>query len=472
MKALEELLQTSPDEMSARRAALLTAGLAGAAPWLLRPQVLAKAAAYLAGDSRGEALVGGGYKRPPLPQQVGSCWVVTVVSAENRPAMRDAVVLPLQWQRVDDANGQGHDSRLPDGLRRIADLALETVAGDAREASTEKNPGRASLTVEGGWKLALAIRRFPDEAAELLCGTYDSAFASLAAGLFVAMWRGKPWPNIWCSGAWGVGGVHPVDGLARKIALAAEWGATCFFVPESQLQEARQSVAAQGLAGRLEIAPLKIAQPKLREALADYLWRLEVPPTLQDPKERRQEYFLRIPDEGEAQKYYGRAILPDVRKAKDGEAVAALGATHLVSIVSKGFWLVDLAAGVVAPQKCLLLYNRQMRDEAQMIQNRLATGVEIGGQRLECQLCEFTGQRRDEMVKEFRQAIDNFLGDQPPSKLVVDLTAGQRIMNLALYDAAPPGCHFLCVQTTTDYKSRRPVPFAEVFHLWQRETGR
>jgi len=72
----------------------------------------------------------------------------------------------------------------------------------------------------------------------------------------------------------------------------------------------------------------------------------------------------------------------------------------------------------------------------------------------------FTGQSRAELLREFQKAIREFLHGMPADRLVVDLTPGQRIMNLALYDAMPAGSFALVCQAEMDKNTRvlSPLP--------------
>ena len=138
-------------------------------------------------------------------------------------------------------------------------------------------------------------------------------------------------------------------------------------------------------------------------------------------------------------------------------------------IVSKGFDLVDLALAVVRPKNCLLLHDREMAAEAEELERQ------INGRRRESECRayrgEFCAESRDELVGELRSLIARFFNDVPSDRLVIDLTGGQRVMNLALYDAAPPGSYVVCYQTKLARETRRPEPFSEKLHRWQVVRG-
>jgi len=457
---LAQLLSKCPATLTGWEACRLVCQLPGLSGWLLKPEVLEKAADYLAEDSVWRERVKPWRQRPSLPQDVGSCWVVTVgMNAEKYPALREAAVLPLRWQRRPaDTSPSGHDPRLPEDLRRIADRVIRQVA--------EEEPAVA----EAGWRLVLGVNNFPTALGlDLLAGSYESAFVSLAAGLFLAVWEGKPDPTVWASGAWADGGIQPVEGLLQKAALAAQWGARVLFVPEQQLEKLENKMGAPGGPNGLRILPLQAGKPKLREALREYLDHLEVPPGREASREHRSAYFLRIADDTKARRYYREYILPEVReiwrpRLHQQAPLFQKVAPRLVTIVSKGFHLPELTGGVVQPQSCLLLYNEEMAEEIQKVKEALKEAI---GEHYLLNEHLFTGHTREELLQDFQKAMQEFLQGISAEGLMVDLTPGQRLMNLALYDAMPAGSFALVFQAEMDKKTRRPIPFTENFELWQ-----
>ncbi len=433
-------------ELTPDRAYTVACRMGRLGPWWLRKEVLDAAREH------GRRLFGQGVDfsnwEPVgrVPAECGSCWIVLVnKDLEHLGLLRPAFVLPLRWQ-----SGRTHHPHLPATLCKVADRVLEALRKDQDDELKTEQWGLAPAPEE------LLVEHDLSE----LGWSFESAWASLAGGVLLARWQGKPDATVWASGEWKEdAGMIEVNGLPAKVAVAAEFGARVFFVPEEQKEEARVACEEQGGLGELEIAPLAAGKPKLRDALQDYLARIEVPPARDAPREIRQEYFLRIPTDELAREYYKKNILPEVREGDVAiRDLRSLEASHLVTIQSKGFFLVDLAYGVVQPSRCLLLYNSEMAEEAKENANQLTN----------CILREFFQQDHEALVEEFSQLIQDFLGDTPPEKLVVDMTSGQRIMNLSLYDAVPRGCQILCCQTEFAPKTRRPKPFTETFHLWKK----
>ena len=437
----------------------------GLAPWWL-PRAVLEAAARHAEQLFGElspVLAGHLRALPKLPESYGTCWAVLVKQQlEWLPLLRPARALPLQWEE-----NSAHDGRLPQSLRTFADYVLATLRKS--EKKTEN--------LSGAWGLAPAPRGLLDGLdLSRLPGNYGSAWAPLAAGLMLASWQGQPDTTVWASGAWAQGqGVLPVNGLKDKLAVAAEFGARTFFVPQMQLEEARRFAAqlaeAQGSAAAgdtLEVAPLVSADPQPRIAFREYWSRLGVPPGPEAEQPLRAAYYLRLTDDDRARRYYIENILADVRQ----DLAAAAGssqATHLVTIVSKAHGLVDLALGALRPTACLLLHDREMAADSAELQRRInAQGAAPDGK---ARCGEFRAEKHHDLVRELRSLIAQFSQDLPPERLVIDLTGGQRAMNLALYDAAPAGSYVVCFQAEFDKQTRRPKPFSERPDRWQVGRG-
>ena len=256
----------------------------------------------------------------------GACWVVLVNKLRAQlPLLRPAWVLPLRWQK-----GRGHHSHLPAGLLTVADNALSAL--------------QRAEDVKDCWGLVPSPGGLLDEHdLSELEGDYGSVWAPLAAGLLLAAWNGKPDPTIWASGAWKDNqGVLPVDSLEAKLTLAAEFGAKMFFVPATNLKDARQ------YAKRLPCFHVCAIAEERRptDILRDYRVQLRLRPAPDDPKEERRAYYLDRPTLQDAQQYYLEDILPDVVKdccRKLDESWPRRSIAALVTTVSGGTELIDLA---------------------------------------------------------------------------------------------------------------------------------
>ena len=109
--------------------------------------------------------------------------------------------------------------------------------------------------------------------------------------------------TVWASGAWADGqGILPVKGLDAKLAVAAEFGAKTFFVP--QMQRDKGPAVGRGTRQDDDCA-VALAQPNPRKAFQEYWLRLEVPPGRDAARALRKGYYLRLPDDARATILYG-----------------------------------------------------------------------------------------------------------------------------------------------------------------------
>lgn len=413
----------------------------------LRPEVLERAAAHA--RQLGYENVAKQWERvPPLPIEPGACWIAVVNKCrEELGLLRPAYALPLRW-----AHGREHDPRLPRGLRELAD----TVHGELRRLREVSEPWGllpGSDAILSGLDLST------------LDGRWDSGGAPLAMGLLLAAWEGKADAKVWASGSWEPGsGIRPVDGLEPKAELAHGYGAGAFFVPESQAEALREWAQSQCLP--LTIGTLRQNTPDLREALGDYLEQLELPigPGAH-LKDKRAEHFRRIDDNRIAQRFYRKHVLPDViAELRQGLPAELLSSDKkLITIVSKGFDLVSLAVQVIQPTACLLLHDRELANQASEAR------AWILHERPDCRVTTSLLEQstRQELLAAFRSKIGEFAPEARPEELVFDLTAGKKIMSLALYDAAPVGSYVICMESAFDSQQRRQIPYTERLHAWR-----
>lgn len=419
------------------------------AVWWLRPEVLQRAAHHA--ESIGNTSAAAVWRTPPrLPGDCGSCWVA-LVNRWNLPLLEPALPLVLRW-----AKDEADDPCLPAGLIEIAEAARREVKDDPWFAK----PGGAD-----SWGLQAAHREELD--LRDLDGQWDSAWAPLAAGLLLAAAEGSPDPAVWASGSWRTKrGIQGVEGIDAKMALARRLGATVFFLPKSQMA----TVGNNEVAG-LDLGALPEGHLSHRDALRDYLDRLDIEPGRDAPPEKRRDRYLRFVDNDRAKSYYEDYILDDVIERCRLRLPRELqqGKPHiLVTIVSDGYVLPVLAARLLRPDHCLLLHDAGMADNADRLLAQIeAAGIrEASGGRCHAFKSEFAMASRDDLVSKFQAEIDKWIGPSPQRNLVVDLTPGKRIMNLALYDAMPNGSYAFCIQAEFDPRVGRPKPFSEDVFCW------
>lgn len=449
---LERVCCKKPEELTTEAAYDVAVSMGRLAPWWLRGEVLEKARRRRAQLFTGGTTASNAWQLPAVPRACGCCWVLLAFREPERfGLLKPAAVLPLRWER-----NASHHPHLPGTLRRVADEVVEVLRGEEKEIAAGE-----------GWALV-------PEPADLLCEhdlsslswPCESAWVSLVGGLLLAAWKEKPNPEIWASGEFVAGkGIMPVDGIAEKAAAAAEFGAKKLFLPKENITE--NIIRATADEHGLTLVPLGGATEGLRKGLGNYLDELEVPPGREASQEQRRNYFLRVSDDSRAQKYYRQYILPDVLNQSAAARIRQLQTSHLVMIISGGYSQVDIALAIAQPRRCLLLYNEDKAREAEAILQRVHSDAEVS--QVSCQSQQFHETEYDGLVREFRGLIQAFLGSQPPERLVVDVTGGQRVMNLALYDAAPEGSQVMCCQAKWSGDVRRPEPFTERFQTWQKD---
>lgn len=448
---LAKLPQCRPAEVAPARAWQCIHFLGEAfARWMFHPALLRQAAAYLEniGDPVGADTL---CQRPRLPEASGCCWVVFVVTPpDSYPCLSPACVLPLQWR-----HGASHSATLPAALCQQADWVLEML----REESSNDSPYHEP------WGLHLAPGTGLDayDFSQLTSITCHSGFASLAAGLVVAAEGGVPRGHVWASASWSTD-FRPerVEGLAEKLQLAAEWGATDFFVAHSQVDEAQAAVSQQhltlaihGLDYALPPGPQKRVPTPVKTALAPYLEQLETPPTADASPQQRTAYYLRVRqhDLEAARQYYRRFLLSDIaERCRDLLPDDFTPPAVLVTVLSQSPELVSLVAHVVRPQLCIVLFTAELKPQLSTEVNWLQQSLAIDIVPMEVD--EDPAGWFDQLPAKLRAR----LSDGPPGPVFFDLTPGLKYMTVGLTLAARPGEKLLYL--IHEYKNR-PIPFTE-----------
>lgn len=469
----------NPREITPSEAFQLAFKLGPLARWWLHPEVLRAAnirkRELFQDDSDGWPLTS------TVPSQLGACWILSVRQgvAKSYRCLRPCLVWPLRWRTA-----PAHNRRLPMGLQRLADEVRQAVSAKFRvPQASPKISTNAPLAsnettawaldfLDTDWQDVIKWNDFPSE--------WNSAWIPLASGLVAAMHGILPDARVWASAAWDEG-VRSVDHLKEKLLCALDFGATAFFVPFSQKEEANK-IAQQF--SNLSVHPLNNST-NLWEAMAPLLERLYVPPDRFASPQARAHYFLSIRDKGRAAEYYRTHIVDDI--VAEHKNLAQLGATHLTIIVSESFDLPYLLARVFRPNHILLLFDKTMTKQAMAARETLTAlefepTVHIREFHLDAQLASISEAPpcnseptqktvRDQLVEQFQTFLTDFLGDTASSRLVVDVTAGQTLMKLALYDAIPRNSLAVCCQSKLDPATRRPIPFTEEFHVWRVRHG-
>jgi hypothetical protein len=297
-------------------------------------------------------------------------------------------------------------------------------------------------------------------------GDYASVWAPLAAGLLLAAYKGKPDPAVWSSGVWlAKKGIQPINELEAKLTVAADFGAKTFFVPEPDVENAGSIATSRKIP--LKILAIIAGKPSPNDALRDYRARLHLRPARNDPKTERAAYYLDRPTPQDAQQYYLDDILSDVaadccRRLDESWPCRTIAA--LITTVSGGTELIDLAVRVLRPPKCLALYSDRFETAARQVKERIE--ADRSGPACEVRLEKFHARQFDPMVMEFRACLDRFTCGIPPAQIVIDLTPGMKTITLALFHLASQRSHLVYWDKDTHGPTNRAIPFSEVPLHW------
>jgi hypothetical protein len=449
-----------PGQITPREAYYLACRLGPLAYWILVPEVLRKAEEHRAELFQEHAgTVNGWAARRHLEPRIGICWLLVANADPNRyPWVRPAFVLPVRWRP-----GKQHDPSLPLNLRQLADDVLQTLRS------------QGMLECFGGHDSQWCLVAYPEGAFEetnledLPC-SFESAWVSLAGGLLLACRDALPRPTVFVSASFGKDGLVAVQFEERKLQAALELGAKEFYVVEQQVAGLQEWVRSQGLVG-VQIGSLPAGKRDVRECLQEYLFALEVPPPAEAAREKRKEYFLRIPNtrQEEAEEYYYNNLLPEIaRDLQENFTRRGWQVTHCVSILSPGFCLSELLVGATQPEVLILFYGPNegvITKRLKQFYDRVTTSypnLKI----IDCRLpAELTKKNLEEY---FRKVVSDLLAGVPPRQILFDLTAGKKIMSLSLYDVIPAGAICLCAEHKFDNKTRRPIPFTEKWDIWEK----
>jgi hypothetical protein len=302
---------------------------------------------------------------------------------------------------------------------------------------------------------------------------YSSAWAALAAGLQLAAADGTPDPKVWATGCWEEArGVQHVDGLQEKLQLAVRHGASEFFVPASQFEQAQSVARAYG---NLSIQQLRAGTNSPHDALHRLLQRLRArpnPPANQHDQAGLKacvDYYHSQPlDDPRTRAFYQSHLFPSVlarlRDQLQGQW-PDWNPTHLATIVSRRPELVLLAALALRVRHVLLLYtnvpseNDQTQD-MQYVRHRLE---EEG---VQCTAVAFRDD--DDLPVVLGKHLARFLDGVPATCAAVDTTPGTKLMSLSLALTAPAGSWLLYLQhQTLAAGDHRPIPGTERYLRWQ-----
>lgn len=443
MKDLPSLLDRCRSPISSlkpRQACELLDGFGPLAGWWLQPEVLDLACNHQPA-----------YRpclKPSLPTSPGSCWVLFRRQG-NRPLLRPAFLLPLRW-----IPGTEHEDVLPLPLR---DLAKQV----AEQAKQELIEGDWRLALPEGWPVDLG-------AVDEKLASFESGWASLFGGLFLAARNRCAQPTVWISASWHPEfGIGDVGGLEEKLDLALDFGVEEFFLPAPNYLKGLEWKKSRG--SDIDLKPLSqvTKNPSPRALLGEYLARFGLPPAKEDAVERKKEYYLDENPKSEADNFYWNCLFDDVVR-NCAESLRSdhpdCRPTHLVTVVSASPSAVALAPAALKVRRCLLLHDKTAKMEglAAKIADRL-TGID-------CEPIGIDLGQRESERNQLQAVLAEFFRDVTATNIAFDLTPGFKSLSLALQESAPRGSWLLYCrhnQVSPDYR----VEFGtERYDCWQAGT--
>ena len=372
------------------------------------------------------------WKRPRLPDGIGTAWVLMVLDdTKENSIIRPAFILPFRWKN----NEKKHGHNLPESLKLLADRIITQL--------------KAS-----GWTLHLDMANIDFSSSESWA-TWESGWAPLYAGLDLAMDGYIPDPTVVSTGAWSFeeNRLTTVDSIKEKAKVAVEFGAKHFFYPAysdgfSELKDMYSS----------KEAPLKLHTLPRDTHKADDVIREEMRPRLMNDFVSNnpvdlEKFYVGITREKQ-QSFYLKRILPVLLKEICGDDKSMYHEHYgktLVTWVSLGSELIDMGIHLFKPKNVILLFSGQKYlDDLERIKSGDFRGA--GNPTIEHK------EWNDNLhLKEIRQNIQAFFQERKDSNYLIDTTLGSVPMSLALYLEAPENATYLYWFKTM--QGNTPQPF-------------
>ncbi len=285
---------------------------------------------------------------PPIPpDRHGSVTPIIVLHRDlcAQGVLARACALPMQWRR------QATDSpQLPGDMRAQAAAA------------------RGALDIQD-WGLDL-----PEELVglDLSALRFDarSAWATLAAGLYVAAHGGQPRREIFATGAWAGKGIESVRDIPAKLRAVRDLGlaGTQLFVPAANHEPARAAAESD-----LRIHPYPFGDRDPLRSLREHLAILAAPPpVLADNLQARAEYANRYLPRGPArQRYYMHALVDGLAKRLAASLQGQVPVNRLTLNVGRNWELCVLLCKAFSPRRVLLVCTPQTAPFAPSIEGGL-----------------------------------------------------------------------------------------------------
>ena len=360
----------------------------------------------------------------------GAFGVLLVTPGHDRyRALRKAFVLPLRW-----AAGETDSPHLPPGLAAAAADLIERHAADFNIAS----PAAGRWTLHPGTALGGVCDL---SGLDFECG-WESATASMLAGLELASLGVTPDEGAMASVAWDGRTLVPVVGVADKLDAARDAGAHTLFLSKANEADARAWKEANPSAS-LRTIHLESGK-SLRESLGPLFDVIEARPTATAPLAVLQRFYekrLLLPDqEALRQQYYLDTVAGRLAEEYRGKRPIESECRNLIGVVAPGKAPpLAFLARLLSPKRVLLLHDKKATTDAAAIENHLRSlGIEAESGQFESFF-----ETLENLRKKLGDTIGTFLGGDSGrdgrADTVIDLTAGSKRLSFLLLELAPPG---------------------------------
>ncbi|MCA9167060.1 MAG: hypothetical protein KDB23_05310, partial [Planctomycetales bacterium] len=424
-------------------------------------------------------------KRPELSakDRRGVFVPVVVHRPECHLLCSPGTLLPVEWRRGP------HSARLPSKLIASADDVRATIAQSATLSERERVELR-----DAEWGLHWARPEWAEFDFTDLNLSTESAWAPLAVGLIACLRNGELSEHLFVTGYWDT--QRPIaiwdvtaEGFTTKLLTALEFGLTKFVVPPGRLEQAKQ-VFNKYQQSEIELLVLlqgsdtdncdlaKAVMPAVNLGGVEPKWE-EGCETDEAWVASAQNWYLHS-SRPKSTDFYGRELLRPIARLLRGQidnvtCLQGWRPDHLVTIASTAEELIPLAISVFDPKRCTLFATRDveikksvdaakgwLEDRDRALRLRLRT---IDIVRLENDISALSTMTQRVRHLE-RLNVDGCSG------ILLDLTPGRRVMQMAVLEGARQGDRIACWWHNTDPITRRSVPFTEQPLVWEVKSDR
>ena len=372
--------------------------------------------------------------RPVFLKQIGLCEVLVTIPTSENSVLRDAAIIPFQWKKIE--NDGPPSPPIPKNLKPVVLSVKQVIAQYANAYFTPDKIAEIDI-----------LELVPKSDDIRFDGEWDSAWASLAAGLMQKLENIGAECNVFTTGCYD-GQIMPVGGVEKKITVAKEFGANKVFVPKDNLEEARNIVERSKTNGPIcwknfEILALENeADPFL--ALKDFRIQSRLKPVgfQNNDFSDFQNYYLKTTQNNRniGQQYFIDELIPailhyDREKAEKWRKIIVGGFTQPITyftVISNANEVIHLVRQLLPDEKymnrlVIVCFGDEFKEKAKEIE-RLDARIVVEENVPESKIW-------NEINDSFIKLLKKYTVDED-SNIVCDLTQGDKLMSLSLYTTA------------------------------------